>query len=315
MQQSPANWTPDSEAPQCKNCKKDFGFFRHRHHCRQCGCVFCSDCSSKVSEMVRGYEGQGPQRICDRCEAHIQAKKIADERKADETFLRRQVEAILSRERKLIPCKYYWGEGNCAHGNACQYMHEASVSPPTRPQPAETFAEATPPPRTPVAVPAPVPPPKATTKCPPASLASQSSESLKRIPCQYFWNEVGCRDGESCPYMHDFPGTPTEPIKEEKSRAPTQRSSAGSSDPLLRLPTYGYVPCDRAREDADAATCQLCLENYAKGDTLMTLPCFHSFHQKCVMPWLLKSRKQGDTPTCPRCRSAVEPQTPVFGTT
>ncbi|GAA5933815.1 hypothetical protein JCM3775_000290 [Rhodotorula graminis] len=40
-------WVPDSRAPRCQNCARDFGLWRRRHHCRLGGCVVCWECSTK----------------------------------------------------------------------------------------------------------------------------------------------------------------------------------------------------------------------------------------------------------------------------
>jgi hypothetical protein len=38
------SWKHDSTAKGCINCKKDFTFFRRKHHCRDCGGIFCDSC-------------------------------------------------------------------------------------------------------------------------------------------------------------------------------------------------------------------------------------------------------------------------------
>ncbi|KAG2559968.1 hypothetical protein PVAP13_8KG034400 [Panicum virgatum] len=64
-----------------------------------------------------------------------------------------------------------------------------------------------------------------------------------------------------------------------------------------------------ASGDAMAALpeeCAVCLEGYAAGDTVRTLPCSHGFHGHCILRWLAASR------LCPLCRFAmpaeVEPE-------
>ena len=37
--QKQPTWVPDSEAPNCMNCKVKFTFTKRRHHCRACGKV------------------------------------------------------------------------------------------------------------------------------------------------------------------------------------------------------------------------------------------------------------------------------------
>ena len=44
-------------------------------------------------------------------------------------------------------------------------------------------------------------------------------------------------------------------------------------------------------------TCAICLNETERGEVVCTLPCCHTFHKKCLTPWLM----QGKT-TCPTCR-------------
>ena len=42
-------------------------------------------------------------------------------------------------------------------------------------------------------------------------------------------------------------------------------------------------------------TCSICLEEFIIGKTIVTLPCFHFFHVKCISDWL---KKQNYCPIC-----------------
>ncbi|KAJ9068984.1 Mitochondrial distribution and morphology protein 12 [Entomophthora muscae] len=60
-------WMKDEHCHSCYNCNKSFTpLFRRKHHCRICGQIFCSDCTSK---MIPGDTlGQpGLIRVCDYC--------------------------------------------------------------------------------------------------------------------------------------------------------------------------------------------------------------------------------------------------------
>ncbi|CAO2144541.1 unnamed protein product [Urochloa humidicola] len=48
-----------------------------------------------------------------------------------------------------------------------------------------------------------------------------------------------------------------------------------------------------------AVLCAVCLEEVRRGETAAALPCSHSYHPGCVLPWLAA---HGD---CPCCRAAV----------
>ncbi|KAL0656900.1 hypothetical protein Bca4012_077484 [Brassica carinata] len=39
------HWVPDEAVSKCTLCGSDFGAFNLRHHCRNCGDVFCDKCT------------------------------------------------------------------------------------------------------------------------------------------------------------------------------------------------------------------------------------------------------------------------------
>ncbi|XP_052772288.1 lateral signaling target protein 2 homolog [Mya arenaria] len=62
----PPEWVPDEEAERCTACKTSFTFVRRRHHCRNCGKIFCWKCSSTTVPLPQ-YGHQKPVRVCHRC--------------------------------------------------------------------------------------------------------------------------------------------------------------------------------------------------------------------------------------------------------
>ena len=59
-------WVPDHERPSCHSCKTVFTLTRRRHHCRNCGEVFCGRCCSQYCPIPKlGFER--PVRVCTRC--------------------------------------------------------------------------------------------------------------------------------------------------------------------------------------------------------------------------------------------------------
>lgn len=64
--ETPPAWVPDNEAPVCMSCKAMFTVVRRRHHCRNCGKVFCSRCSSNSVPLPR-FGHLKPVRVCNRC--------------------------------------------------------------------------------------------------------------------------------------------------------------------------------------------------------------------------------------------------------
>ncbi|XDV37631.1 hypothetical protein PO909_007205 [Leuciscus waleckii] len=57
-------WLKDDEATQCKQCLKEFSIARRKHHCRNCGDIYCSNCSSNELALP-SYPR--PVRVCDVC--------------------------------------------------------------------------------------------------------------------------------------------------------------------------------------------------------------------------------------------------------
>ncbi|XP_014241628.1 lateral signaling target protein 2 homolog [Cimex lectularius] len=60
------SWVPDQAAPSCMYCTSPFTVVRRRHHCRNCGKVFCARCSSNSVPLPR-YGHLKPVRVCNRC--------------------------------------------------------------------------------------------------------------------------------------------------------------------------------------------------------------------------------------------------------
>jgi len=71
-------WVPDAERDSCVKCSTPFSTFNRRHHCRHCGNIFCSDCSSKEIAVPR-IGITTPARICDEC--YIEVRSYAAEYK------------------------------------------------------------------------------------------------------------------------------------------------------------------------------------------------------------------------------------------
>ncbi|XP_036799167.1 RUN and FYVE domain-containing protein 1 isoform X2 [Oncorhynchus mykiss] len=57
-------WLKDDEATQCKHCQKEFSIARRKHHCRNCGDIYCNSCSSNELALP-SYPR--PVRVCDIC--------------------------------------------------------------------------------------------------------------------------------------------------------------------------------------------------------------------------------------------------------
>ncbi|KNC72869.1 hypothetical protein SARC_14570, partial [Sphaeroforma arctica JP610] len=65
----PPEWV---ESDQCNNCRTYFGPITRKHHCRNCGNIFCNACSSNDDPIPKfGYEK--PVRTCDSCHVVLQS--------------------------------------------------------------------------------------------------------------------------------------------------------------------------------------------------------------------------------------------------
>ena len=70
--QTGRKWADDSEVNSCIICQSPFSITNRKHHCRNCGQIFCSDCSAKKAPMPNF---KNPQRVCDNCYSEIQQSK------------------------------------------------------------------------------------------------------------------------------------------------------------------------------------------------------------------------------------------------
>ncbi|XP_050099960.1 lateral signaling target protein 2 homolog [Anopheles aquasalis] len=66
MPEEPPRWIPDCDAPRCMACASAFTPFRRRHHCRNCGGVFCGVCSN-LSAPLPKYGLTKAVRVCRDC--------------------------------------------------------------------------------------------------------------------------------------------------------------------------------------------------------------------------------------------------------
>uniref|UniRef100_A0A670Z2X0 Zinc finger FYVE domain-containing protein 26 n=1 Tax=Pseudonaja textilis TaxID=8673 RepID=A0A670Z2X0_PSETE len=63
-------WIPDDTEVTCMVCKTErFTMFNRRHHCRRCGRLVCSSCSTKKMAVEACKEN--PARVCDQCYSYF----------------------------------------------------------------------------------------------------------------------------------------------------------------------------------------------------------------------------------------------------
>ena len=91
-------WIEDDAVNQCYNCLVEFTWYIRRHHCRSCGRIFCSECSTKRTKLPNDIEnfpkapdqyqiktlwnnilyqdGAEKVRVCDKC--YLKIKQLEE---------------------------------------------------------------------------------------------------------------------------------------------------------------------------------------------------------------------------------------------
>ncbi|KAL6995868.1 Protein free1 [Sarracenia purpurea var. burkii] len=64
------HWVPDEAVSKCTACATDFSAFVRKHHCRNCGDIFCDKCTHGRIALTTEENAQ-PVRVCDRCMAEV----------------------------------------------------------------------------------------------------------------------------------------------------------------------------------------------------------------------------------------------------
>lgn len=70
--QTGRKWADDAEVNGCLTCQSTFSITNRKHHCRNCGQIFCAECSTKQTTLPNYKK---PQRVCDGCFAELQQGK------------------------------------------------------------------------------------------------------------------------------------------------------------------------------------------------------------------------------------------------
>jgi len=66
------HWVKDDTADSCQDCRVRFTIYERRHHCRNCGRLFCSACSRYQAEIPKLQIHQ-QVRVCRQCYNTLQA--------------------------------------------------------------------------------------------------------------------------------------------------------------------------------------------------------------------------------------------------
>lgn len=63
-------WVPDHIVTHCAGCDALFWMGRWKHHCRNCGKVFCDECSNYRAPVPHAHLNK-PERVCHRCHSTL----------------------------------------------------------------------------------------------------------------------------------------------------------------------------------------------------------------------------------------------------
>ncbi|XP_037812431.1 WD repeat and FYVE domain-containing protein 3 isoform X2 [Lucilia sericata] len=69
------HWLKDEGADQCVKCHVKFNLYERKHHCRNCGQVFCNKCSRFESEISR-LRIIKPVRVCQACYGQLRTNSV-----------------------------------------------------------------------------------------------------------------------------------------------------------------------------------------------------------------------------------------------
>jgi hypothetical protein len=69
-----AQWVPDFYVTHCQACSNKFSYRLRKHHCRNCGQVFCYQCADQFAPLPN-HNITAPARVCKNCMLHIEERR------------------------------------------------------------------------------------------------------------------------------------------------------------------------------------------------------------------------------------------------
>ncbi|KAF7136276.1 hypothetical protein RHSIM_Rhsim08G0031800 [Rhododendron simsii] len=118
------HWIPDEAVAKCKSCGTDFGAFVRRHHCRNCGDIFCDKCTQ--GRITLTADEAATVRVCDQCMAEVthrltNAKETAGKVNAFQSHedLAKTLKEEMEKNRKTSTGLTFNGSGTRVKDVAC----------------------------------------------------------------------------------------------------------------------------------------------------------------------------------------------------
>ncbi|KAJ0026350.1 hypothetical protein Pint_09341 [Pistacia integerrima] len=118
------HWVPDEAVSKCTACSTDFGAFVRKHHCRNCGDIFCDKCTHGRIALTADENAQ-PVRVCDRCMAEVTQRLSNAKEAANKPALQshedlaRKLQEEMERNRKASSGSKTDGSGRRMREVAC----------------------------------------------------------------------------------------------------------------------------------------------------------------------------------------------------
>ncbi|XP_031128194.1 protein FREE1 [Ipomoea triloba] len=74
------HWVPDEAVTKCTGCGADFSAFNRKHHCRNCGDIFCDKCTQGRVALTAD-ENAPVVRVCERCKGEV-SRRLSNAKEA-----------------------------------------------------------------------------------------------------------------------------------------------------------------------------------------------------------------------------------------
>lgn len=129
--------------------------------------------------------------------------------------------------------------------------------------------------------------------------AEREANGERQISADTLRHLVNERDftGNDYDRLHEF--------AEESGNVPIFSAIGATEAEINRCPSRALAANDdllRPRQGSGGRgrqSCPVCLESYQLGETVRTIPCFHTFHKGCIDPWLAQRAE------CPVCKHSA----------